>query len=433
MKILIANYRYFVSGGPERYMFNVSDALTNRGHEVIPFSIRYSQNDSTPYERYFVSPLAGMDQVYFRDHRFTPGVILKTLSRLFYAPEVEAAVTRLVEDTHPDLAYVLHYLRKLSPALLVGLKKAGLPIVVRLSDYGMLCSSSFCSRDGHPCELCVRGDISASVRYRCVKGSLSLSAVNAVATWYHRLQRYFDLIDCFVTTTRFMYEMMLSAGYAAERLAWIPTFVDSDFFHPSDQRGVQGNPYFVYVGRVEYNKGIHLLLDAWQQLKERNNGGAFQLKIAGTADSGDERYWENLKARDVPEVAFLGELNKQAVANLIRNAYMTIVPSICYDNLPNAVLESYASGIPVIASQIGSLRECVVENETGFLFETGNPDDLARRIEVAINHPDWVATMSLNARRVALEEYSREKHLARLESLFRNLRKKDEAMGKLIR
>jgi len=47
MKILIANYRYFVSGGPERYMFNVIGALTDRGHDVIPFSIRYSQNNPT--------------------------------------------------------------------------------------------------------------------------------------------------------------------------------------------------------------------------------------------------------------------------------------------------------------------------------------------------------------------------------------------------
>jgi glycosyltransferase involved in cell wall biosynthesis len=417
MKILIANYRYFVSGGPERYMFNVIGALTDRGHDVIPFSIRYSQNHPTPYDRYFVSPLAGDDQVFFRDQPFTPGVVLKTLSRLFYAPDVEAAVKRLAEDTRPDVAYVLHYFRKLSPAVLVGLKKAGLPIVARLSDYAMLCPATSCSRDGHPCELCVRGDISASIRYRCVKGSLPISAVNAAATWYHRRRRYFDSVDYFVTTTRFMYDMMLSAGYAPERLVHIPTFVDSDFFHPSDQREVEGDPYFVYVGRLDYDKGVHILLDAWQRLKKGNKGRGFQLKIAGAA-SGDEGYAESLKAKDVPDVAFLGELSKQAIADLVRNAYMAIVPSVCYDNLPNSVLESYASGVPVIASQIGSFKECVVENETGLLFEVGNSDELAQRMEAAIDHPGRVASMSLNARRAALDEYSPEKHLASLESLF---------------
>ena len=49
MKICLVNYRYFVSSGPERYMFAVKTLLEARGHEVIPFSIRYRQNDPSPW------------------------------------------------------------------------------------------------------------------------------------------------------------------------------------------------------------------------------------------------------------------------------------------------------------------------------------------------------------------------------------------------
>ena len=48
MKILVANYRYFISGGPERYMFNLIEQLSVQGHEVIPFSIHYSKNITAP-------------------------------------------------------------------------------------------------------------------------------------------------------------------------------------------------------------------------------------------------------------------------------------------------------------------------------------------------------------------------------------------------
>jgi hypothetical protein len=122
MKILLANYRYFVSGGPERYMFNVSDALTTRGHEIIPFSIRYKQNHPTPYSKYFVEPLGEEDQIYFRDNPFILKTLYRTTSRFFYAKDVERAVGTLIQDTKPDIAYVLHCLHELSTSLLVGLK-----------------------------------------------------------------------------------------------------------------------------------------------------------------------------------------------------------------------------------------------------------------------------------------------------------------------
>jgi len=425
MRIILANYRYFVSGGPERYMFNVTYALTERGHEIIPFSIRYSKNSPSPYEEHFVAPPAEKDQIYFRDQSFSPWVVLKTLSRLFYATDVEKAVQRLINDTQPDIAYVLAYLRKLSPALLVGLKNVGVPIVVRLSDFGMLCPASTCCRDGHPCELCVKGNIFPSVRYRCVKGSLPISLTNAAATWFHRSRHYFDLIDCFVTTTRFMYDMMLSVGYSADRLRLIPTFVDNDFFHPAPQEQIPGIPYFLYVGRVDYDKGVHVLLDAWRRLKKFYQGQPIQLKIVGTYVFGSAEYMEQLMSLALPDVAFLGELSKNEIADLLRNAYMTIIPSIIYDNLPNVVLESYASGTAVIASNIGSFKECVVDNETGELFETGNADDLMEKMEYALEHPDQVAFMSQEARNVALGKYSREMHLSSLESLFESLVKNE--------
>ncbi len=135
MKILLTSYRYFISGGPERYLFNVQAQLVQQGHMVIPFSVDYAGNQATPLSRYFVRPIGGRDQVYFDQHGKSPAVVLKTLSRLFYSREVEQAALKVVDEQQPDVAYILHYLRKLSPSLLVGLKKRNIPIVVRLSDY----------------------------------------------------------------------------------------------------------------------------------------------------------------------------------------------------------------------------------------------------------------------------------------------------------
>ena len=65
MKILLVNYRYFISGGPEKYMFNIKKMLEDNGHEVIPFSIHSNKNVKTKYSKYFVEPIGGRDATYF--------------------------------------------------------------------------------------------------------------------------------------------------------------------------------------------------------------------------------------------------------------------------------------------------------------------------------------------------------------------------------
>ena len=56
MRIIIANYRYFIAGGPEKYMFKFMDAAEKMGIEVIPFSVNNPQNEKTPYSQYFAKP-----------------------------------------------------------------------------------------------------------------------------------------------------------------------------------------------------------------------------------------------------------------------------------------------------------------------------------------------------------------------------------------
>jgi glycosyltransferase involved in cell wall biosynthesis len=421
MKILLANYRHFVSGGPERYMFNVIGALTDRGHQVIPFSINYRRNRPTPYSRYFVEPLGTRDEVTFREQQLNAKSLWRTLSRLFYAKDVERAVVRIVADMRPQVAYVLHYLRKLSPSLLVGLKRAGLPIVVRLSDYAMVCPQAHCLRDGHPCELCVKGNLWPSIRYRCIQHSLAASALNSIATWYHRYRRFFELIDLFVTTNQFMYDTMASAGFSKQRLRLVPTFVNKVPLGSYSDSVKDG--HIIYAGRLEHIKGVHILLEALILLRRRRPDLKIELNVVG---GGDEAYSVMLKKKTEEgglddALQFLGELSIDPLLKLMSKSQLSVVPSLFYENLPNAILESYACGTPVLASDSGSLRECVRNGVTGYLFEPGNAGSLAERLEYCLDHPQQLEYMSLKAREVAEDVYSPQRHSAILEELFSEL------------
>lgn len=81
MKIILVNYRYFISGGPERYYFNIKEILERNGHVVIPFSVKNSRNFSSDYETYFLDRLD--DEVYFaHSNKKSMKVILKSFSRI---------------------------------------------------------------------------------------------------------------------------------------------------------------------------------------------------------------------------------------------------------------------------------------------------------------------------------------------------------------
>lgn len=410
MKVLIANYRYFVSSGPERYLFNITDRLEQRGHQVLPFSINYAKNVETPYSKYFVRPIGGADEVYFNQHTPTPGTVARTLSRLFYSPEVEKAVGRMVDETQPDVAYILYYLKKLSPSLLVGIKQRGIPIVARLSDYGMFCPELHCLRDDKPCTLCLEGDLTHSVRHRCVKGSMAMSMLDAAARTVHKARHYFDLIDTFVVTNTFMLDMMVAAGYPAKKLVCLPTFTDTERFSPpkSDAK----RDYIVCIGRLDRPKGVNVLLDAMALLRAR--GVAPTLKIAGTGHTDD--YVESLKSQTRQlglenQVEFLGHVDASAIPDLLRSARCAVMPALWFENLPNTLVESMSCGTPLVASNIGSLAVCVEDGVDGLLATPGDAADLADKLQTILGDDTLWARLSENARRSALGRYSPTSHV----------------------
>lgn len=398
-------------------MFNVQDALTAEGHQVIPFSIHYPMNVASEYSGYFVPPLDESGSVYFSEHKSGLKTYLKTIERLFYSKEVERALLRLVDDVKPDVAYVLHYLRKLSPSVLAALKKRKVPIVVRLSDYQMLCPQAHCLRDDLPCEKCVSGSLMPSIRHKCVKGSAVASILNFAATKYHFAKGYFEYIDRFVVTNEFAKSMMLKGGFSENRLEVIPTFVvvsQAAYVRNKDA------DYVTYVGRLDPTKGVDVLIRAFMLMYDMVVSGRLKLVIIG---EGAKDYVDQLKAMVLARglgarVEFTGRLRKDEVDEYLASSLLSVVPSRWYENLPNSVLESYAAGTPVVASNIGSLPELVIAGQTGELFEAGNAEDLAQKLSELTQDRARLVSMGAACKRMVESKYSRKAHLSKLESLF---------------
>jgi glycosyltransferase involved in cell wall biosynthesis len=190
----------------------------------------------------------------------------------------------------------------------------------------------------------------------------------------------------------------------------LPTFVDSFAFDANHARRRQ----IVYVGRLSPEKGLDVLIDAYERVLRHGDQADVDLIVAG---EGENSYVAGLAARAQrisPRAKFVGALNAEAVRTLLSSSLVSVVPSLCYENLPNVMLESFAAGTPVAASNLGSMAEVLAGTDAGFLFAPGNSEDLAGGLVALLRDPVASKRMGKSAKSLAEGRYGPEGHLAGL-------------------
>ncbi|MFH0779018.1 MAG: glycosyltransferase family 4 protein, partial [Candidatus Eisenbacteria bacterium] len=188
----------------------------------------------------------------------------------------------------------------------------------------------------------------------------------------------------------------------------VPNFLRLGAYEPSYKR----SDFFIYVGRLSEEKGVDVLLDAQKKLRK------MRLVIVGDGGMREEL---RRKVSDSDRVTFLGFLPEAKLVETWRAAAFTVVPSVCYENSPYAVLESLAFGKPVIATKMGGIPEMVRDGENGFLVEPGNSEHLADRISYLASHPEETWRLGKVARRTVEQTYSAERHFENVMSLYERI------------
>lgn len=414
MRILLVNYRYFVSGGPEKYMFNIKKMLEDKGHEVIPFSIHSNKNVETEYSRYFVEPIGGRDATYFDEVKKTPKSIWQMLTRSIYSIEVENAIKKEIKDVKPDLVYIIHFVNKLSPSVITGAKKMRIPVVLRLSDYFLLCPRFDFMYQKKICEDCLTKGYRSCIKKRCVKGSFFASFIRVFSMQFHSFIHVYRGVDAFITPSVFLKKKLVANGFDEKKITCIPTFTTSK----SEVGEPQVGDYGLYFGRITEEKGVETVIKAYEKLPD------YEVKIMGD-DTTEEakRLKEYVKKRKIRNVKFLGFKSGIELENVIKGARFTLIPSIWYDNLPNTALESFQYSKPVIASNIGSLPELVVDGVNGFLFEAGNDEVLAETIK-KFDDNKRVLKMGAESRKRLETQFAPQAHYEALMKVFDSVRRK---------
>ena len=411
MRILLVNYRYFISGGPEKYMFNIKRILEEKGHEVIPFSVQSNKNVKTEYSKYFVKPISNADAIVYDEVKKTPKAIWKLITRSIYSFEVKRKIKMEIKDTKPDLVYIIHFVNKLSPSVITGAKQMKVPVVLRLSDYFMLCPRFDFLCNKKVCEDCLKKGYRTCIKRKCVKNSTLASIIRVFSMKVHKIIHIYDKVDAFITPSQFLKNKLVENGFNKDKIHCIPTFTTSQ----SNDNNKIGE-YGLYFGRISEEKGAETLIKAYEKLPN------YELKIMGD-DTTDEakKLKDYITSKNIKNIEFLGFKSGDELDEVINNARFTLIPSIWYDNLPNTALESFIHNKPVIASNIGSLPELVIDNYNGLLFEPGNVTELIDKIK-QLDDDKLVEEMGKNSKKQLEEKFSKDKHYESLMNIFDKVR-----------
>lgn len=411
MKILIVNRNYFVTGGPEKYMFSLMENMPE--HEFVPFCLNFSKNKETPYQDYFLQPPGGSENIYF--NQFEMSLFQKACYGLnmVYSFSAKNQIERLLEQVKPDLALFLNAVY-FTDSVIDACRKHNVPIIWRLSDFNKICANYLLFRDGKPCEDCLEKGLWCILKNRCggYQRSLSAAVIKAFNMYLSRIRNSNEYISFFITPSRFTRDKMIKGGFDQEKIVHIPTFI-SGYGKELDYKPDRNR--ILYVGRISPEKGVDVIIEAFKEIK--NNKAV--LSIVGDKNTDyAEKLIASIPDRLKNRINFLGFKNQKEVKQLFYQSLFFIVPSVWYENQPNVVLEGMSCGRPALVSKLGSLIEMVSEGETGYHFKSGDPEDLAGKIDLLLDHPEKTIEMGKIAKKYVTKHHNLENHLNALNNLF---------------
>jgi len=203
------------------------------------------------------------------------------------------------------------------------------------------------------------------------------------------------------------------------RFQVVPNVVDTSLFSPPTASEVKGEDAgkkrLLTVALLDPKKGIPYLLEALAQLREKRDDFVLDIVGDGPNRAEYEELTRKLGLQDV--VRFRGLKTKQEVAEFMRKADVFVLPSE-WENLPCVIIEAMASGLPIVATNVGGIPE-MVSNEVGRLVPPGDPEALARALDYMLDHYGEFSSEALA--RYAQERYSYQAVGRKLDQLYRSV------------
>ncbi|OGL63566.1 hypothetical protein A3C09_04070 [Candidatus Uhrbacteria bacterium RIFCSPHIGHO2_02_FULL_47_44] len=403
MRIILANKYYYLRGGAENYLLSLSNWLSSTGHTVIPFAMSYSENLSTPYEKYFPSEVE-TENVKLNARG------LHTLGRMIYSLESRRKLATLIVEQKPDLAHIHNIYTQLSPSILHTLADQHIPTVMTVHDHHLISPqynvwAEGCGPDNRDVGI-FKGTAS-----KFHKDSYAASFAQLVTHKYHRwLNIYARNVDLFLCPSKYIQQQLIRGGFPEKKLRVLPYGIDpnSATLPPPEYRGsMRGSfqKYALFVGRLSEEKGIETIIQLAKILPD------ITFKIVGR---GPEMAKLHRAGDKCPNLDFVGFRMGDELKELYANATVVLAPSRVHEIFGLSILEAMAHGKPVIASRVGGIPEVVEDGVNGFLVSPLDLHGWTESLMRIFYDDDLQKKLGRNARDLVETRFSLDQHHRKL-------------------
>jgi glycosyltransferase involved in cell wall biosynthesis len=344
VRILVAHNRYQFSGGEDAVVHDEMEMLLRHGHRV---------------------------ELLGENNNSIHGIRCKLVASasIFDSARSRKRMRDAIRNFQPELVHLHNWFPMISPSIILEAGASGVPVVQTLHNFRMVCANALLYRDGFVCTDCLGKPLPLDgVVHGCYRGSRAGSAIVTAAYAFHRLAHTWESIDLFIAVSGFEREILIRGGLPADKIVVKQNFVDTDSWKA--ERKTEGAALF--AGRLSPEKGIRTLLSAW------NTGRiSVRLKIIGDGPMADE---VRLCAARNANIEYLGLQAPEAVYREMAKAKFLVFPSEWFETFGRTVVEAFSRGTPVLACDLGGVRELVEEGVTGYRFPPGNADALAAAV-----------------------------------------------------
>jgi glycosyltransferase involved in cell wall biosynthesis len=369
----LTDFYHLVTGGLERHVATLSEEFIRLGHSVAVVTL---QSGDLPAEETVdgvrVIRIRGWSQKLSRSyadaaHPFHPAAP---------DPGTVTALRRVVRREQPAVVHSHSWLRYSYFPLYR--RHQGPAHVVTLHDYGLACARKTLQLAGHA-EQCPGPRLTrclpcAPEQYGVLNGTAITAGLRASRALHHRADRY-------IAISRAVAEGSRAAMPADADIAVLPTMMPNDMAAlalatPRPEFLPREDGYLMFVGALGPHKGLDVLLEARRRMRHRP-----PLVLIGTppADTPPIQDPGIVMARNVP--------SPQVMASWLR-ASIAVVPSVWQEPQGQVAMEAMLAGRPVVASDVGGLRDVVEHGSTGLMVPPGDPGALAAALDGLLDNPE---------------------------------------------
>ena len=358
-RILLVHNYYKIPGGEDTVVNNEKCLLEENGHCVFLYTRSNKEmEDISALQKLFLP--------------FSSIFSLRTYKE----------IRKFIQKENIDLVHVHNTLTLISPSVYYAAFSCGVPVVQTMHNFRLLCPAATFVRNGRICEDCVDQGLGCAVRYGCYRDSRVQTLVSAAILKLHRMLGTYRKLF-YICLTEFNKEKLLLLNQKGKNVVKEQNlFVKSNFIWRPERKEREKKEQYVYAGRLDVIKGVRFLLETWRDLPDK------KLVICG---SGPEEAWIKKYIQDnkMSQIECLGQLTHEEVLDVIGESKALVMPTLCYEGQGLVLLESYAVGTPVLASDLGNVGNIVIPGVTGFRFEPGNSESLKEAIKKLETQKKW--------------------------------------------